>query len=301
MPTRRQLRRKELQSKPLFPWVSVHWTSLEEEQKREKERKKRCTKNAQSATYSILKGICTLYGTSPGSYCKICKAVHQPVSKDIEIVYNNVNADEEDDGEFLNAIQAKKKNNRIKCKQHLRTVLKKNQINRMKYAANALKRRRRARERKMKVPQDSFLQDFTDTGGSTVTKAMNDAIDESFHNYNFSRKESRFKGRIKTTGGMLKFPKITNHVSDVSDDLKELQRREALLERKYRKKRWKTMEKKLSLAEQFAEKNRGRKGRRKKTISDDDEGNPDVNESGNNFLFIACRTLFQKKNKQVKF
>ena len=75
----------------------------------------------------------------------------------------------------------------------------------------------------MQVPKDSFLQDFSDTGGSTVTKDMNDAIDQSFANQHLSRKDSRFKARMKHKGKLLKFPSIA-YSNDMWSEQNEMAR-----------------------------------------------------------------------------
>jgi len=216
MPSRKKRKEAEKSIK-LFPWVADNWTCLEEEQKRQKSRLARLAPNTGSSTASILKGICTMYGDQPGTFCKICHVIHPKRHK------NLLDKEEEDTSGFVTRAGLKLKADRKRQKKILQKECKTKQIARMKYAVSALRHRRRTREKKMKVPKDSFLQDFTDTGGSAVTKEMNDAIDNSFKNQGYSRKESRFKGRIKTKGSLLKFPKIA-YANDYHDQIEEEER-----------------------------------------------------------------------------
>ena len=223
MPTRKELRRRALTAKHLFPWVSVNWTSLSKEQARQKERASRLRQNVNSSTFSILKNICTLYGNAPNTYCTICDTVHR-APKEISL-FDHINSDDEDDnnGSYLNKTATLHKMNRKRYKNIIKQELKTQAIGRMQQAANALKARRRMREKKMQVPKDSFLQDFSDTGGSTVTKDMNDAIDQSFANQHLSRKDSRFKARMKHKGKLLKFPSIA-YSNDMWSEQNEMAR-----------------------------------------------------------------------------
>jgi hypothetical protein len=221
MPSRKQ-REAEQASMILFPWVSVNWCRLEEEQKRQKERLAKLAPTAKSQTQSILKGICTLYGTTPGAFCPICKVTHAPHKKRGRELLLLTDEDEDTSGFQSREMRQDKADQEKKIKV-LRKEMRVQAIRRMQHAAAALKHRRKTREKKMGVPFGTFRQDFSDTGGSCVTKEMNAAITTSFRNQNFSRKESRFKGRIKTTGNLLKFPKISQS-NDKFDHVKEDER-----------------------------------------------------------------------------
>ena len=257
MPTRRQLRRLR-NAKHLFPWVSNTWTSLQEEQQRQQQRLATLAPIATTTTYSILKGVCTLYGTQPGTTCKICKVVHRSSDKDIQM-FDEVNKEEDASGKYLNGHALKQKMNRTRYKNILKHELKERAIGRMQRAANALKRRRRTREKKMGVDKDAFLQDFTDTGGRAVTREMKDAIKESFRNQNMDPKAKRFKASMKTKGGMLKFPKIgtSNDNFNVHDELKRIIKKDRRTVHLQKKQEWRKRNKREAKAMQ--RRNRKRK------------------------------------------
>ncbi len=195
----------EIESKHLFPWVSDQWTDLKREQKRQNKRQGRLAPSARSSVYSTLKGICTLYGAQPGLYCSICNVFHTKSKATIakEMM-------EDTSGWVDGTLRAN-----LKREKHLETKrLKKLQVMRMARAANALKWRRRKREKRMQVEPGTFLNDYTDAGGGDVDKTMRKAVDESMKTQGISKREKRFRGKLPRRLPMLKFPKIPFRVDE---------------------------------------------------------------------------------------
>ena len=184
------------EAKHLFPWVSDQWTDLSREQRRQNKRQGRLAPSARSSVYSTLKGICTLYGAQPGMYCSICEVVH---SKSKALVDKETM--EDTSGWVDGTLRANlKREKRLETKR-----LKQLQITRMARAADALKWRRRKREKRMQVDPGTFLNDYTDTGGGDVDPAMRKAIDKSMKNQGLSKREKRFRGKLPRRLPMLKF------------------------------------------------------------------------------------------------
>ena len=192
-------RRNKLETKHMFPWVADQWIDLEDEQKRQRKRQGRLVPNANSGLYSTLKSICTLYGPQPGTYCSICKVVHK---KPREVIDKETL--EDTSGWVSATLRAD-----IKRQRKLRTNhLKKLQISRMAHAADALKWRRRRREKKMKLPKGTLLNDYTDAGGGDVDPDMRKAVDVSMKNQGLSKRDKRFRGKLSRRLPMLRFPKV---------------------------------------------------------------------------------------------
>jgi len=266
MPSRKQ---PDQESMILFPWVSDNWCSLEEEQRRQRQRLAKLSPAVESRTKSILKGICTLYGTSPGTFCKICQVVHLPIKKNLLLLTdeNNVNT-----SGFQSNEMKQEKADRNKKFKLMKKEMRIQAVQRMQHAVAALKHRRKTRERKMGVPYGTFRQDFSDTGGSTVTEEMNAAIIGSFKNQNISRKESRFKGRIKTKRGLLTFPKISQS-NDNFDELEEEERITNLVrnEVKRKKKKQRAKVQKFARDREIASgrRRRSRRSKHKQSVHDE--------------------------------
>ena len=264
MPSHKQA---DQESMILFPWVSDNWCSLEEEQRRQRQRLAKLSPAVESRTKSILKGICTLYGTSPGTICKICQVVHLPIKKNLLLSENNVN---NTSGFQSNEIKQEKADRNKKLKL-MKKEMRIQAVQRMQHSAAALKHRRKTRERKMGVPYGTFRQDFSDIGGSTVTKEMNAAIIDSFKNRNISRKETRFKGRIKTKRGLLIFPKISQS-NDNFDELEEEERITNLVRNEVQRKKKKQRAKVQKFArdrEIASGRRRSRRSKHKQSVQDE--------------------------------
>ena len=183
-------------TKHLFPWVSDQWTDLSNEQKRQKKRQGRLMPAARSSVYSTLKGICTLYGAQPGLRCSICNVVHL---KSKALIAKETM---EDTSGWVDATLRAN----LKREKRLETErLRKIQIIRMARAADALKWRRRKREKRMQVDPGTFLNDYTDSGGGDINPDMRKAVDRSMKNQGMSKKEKRFRGKLPRRLPMLKF------------------------------------------------------------------------------------------------
>lgn len=194
-----------METKHLFPWVADQWTDLELEQKRQKKRQGRLARNAKSGLYSTLKSICTLYGPQPGTYCSICKVVHK---KPKEVIDKETL--EDTSGWVSATLRAD-----IKRQQKLQTKrLKELQISRMARAADALKWRRRKREKKMELPRGTLLNDYTDAGGGDVDPDMRKAVDTSMKNQGLSKRDKRFRGKLSSRLPMLRFPKLEMRIDE---------------------------------------------------------------------------------------
>ena len=196
---RKRRRRVENEEKHLFPWVSDKWTDLRGEQKRQNKRQGRLAPCARSCVHSTLKGICTLYGAQPGMRCMICNVVHKKPKALIEKEIM-----EDTSGWVDGTMRANlKRERRLEAKR-----LKELQITRMARAADALKWRRRKREKRMQVDPGTFLNDYSDSGGGTVNPDMRKAIDLSMKNQGLSKREKRFRGKLPRRLPMLKFRPI---------------------------------------------------------------------------------------------
>ena len=272
MPSRKK--RNELEkAKIYFPWVADRWTSLEEEQKRQKNRLQSLSPSVASSTNSILKKICTFYGTAPGTTCQICQVVHVKRKKGLLELKN----EDEHTGGYSTRASIQLKASRKRQTKLLQREMESKQIKRMQYAVQALKQRRRTREKKMGVDKDSFLQDFTDTGGSTITKEMNAAIDSSFQNQGMSRKEKRFKGRIKTKSlkkndtrnDFLRFPDIASSIGNDHFDEDEEDLRVVKLDTDKLLRKKKKLRKKAEKWRRDREGSSGRNARRKKKVKEE--------------------------------
>ncbi len=195
----RKARKLAAPRKYLFPWVSDNWSSLQDEQERQRQRQGALVPHVCSPTRSVLKGICTLYGVTPGTYCKICRVVHEKTQAQID-----EEADRDTSG-FQPRGTAKLRTERRRAKKRAAAERRDTQMQRMARAANALKHRRRRRERKMKQPRDGFLVDHTDNGGSDIDKEMRNALRDSMKNQGLRRRD--FRGKLKTKR-MLVFPPV---------------------------------------------------------------------------------------------
>ena len=205
----RKARKQAAPKKYLFPWVSDQWGSLEDEQKRERRRQDALLPHVCSPTRSVLKGICTLYGVQPGTYCQICNVIHEKTQIQVDD-----EADRDTSG-FQPRGTAKLRMERRRAKKRAAAERRDTQMQRMAQAADALKHRRRKREKKMKQPRDGFLVDHTDNGGSHIDKDMRKAIRDSMKNQGLRPRD--FRGRLKTKR-LLVFPPVPSVLQVETED-----------------------------------------------------------------------------------
>ena len=158
---------REYARKKVFPYVYKQWVDLDEEKMRQQHRLEK-----RNGTTFLLNNMCTLYRSCDkitGNTCPVC-----------EIQYKQFEE---------NSLEVPSQ-----------------QLKRMQRSADALRWRRRKREKKLGFSSGELLQDYTRSGGAVVDPDMRAAIDQSFVTFKLNKK--KFSARLSTRK-FLKFPQLS--------------------------------------------------------------------------------------------